>query len=412
MIMNRIKIISTLELQGIRREVSLFFGSAFLFLLGIVIAQIFDPRFAQLIQILALAVFLFVGFKLSDYHFEDVYFKGIFMLFVVWNVVIMTRGLDFSYDKIKLYLFSDFIFWPYVIPFAAFLIKSKVIQHRLFDWLTYSGIAFLVLFVMVLKFYPDRSDVLEQLIVFFSSGCGFILLTWKYHSNTRRLFAAVVILIALIAATVLARRNVMLTNINYFVAAFLLYLFYYAKDDFKKRMRALILVGVLLFSAALVFIQRMDTDFKLIVNRASEDTREYVFDAFFKDMQGVEWIGKGINGEYFCPLFIPDSEPIEQRDLIECGYLQLMLKGGYVSIILFLMVTLPAIYLGMFKSNNGLSKACGIVILLWLIDMIPYGIPGFSIKYFLVWFSIGICYSKTFRKLEDSYFKNNLFKIL
>lgn len=394
-------------IDEVKRESSVLLISALMFLSGMILAQIVDARAAQLLQFLALAVFIFFGFRLSSYGFESDYFRAFFILMTVWNMVTIFHGLDLSYEKIKMYLFSDFIFWPYIIPFAAFLSKRRFIYQNIFNWLTYSGAVFLVAYAACLKLFPQRTDILEQIIVVFSSGCGFILLTWRYHSVTRRCFAMFVIISALVCATVLARRNVMLTNINFLLATFLLYVFHYSNGEPLKRLLSVGVFIVVCFVAFVVFLERMDTDFKLIVNRANENTREYVFDYYFDDLKKHQWIGKGMNGTYFCPLFIPDtdSEPVEDRDLIECGYLQMVLKGGYISVIIFFMIALPAVYLGIFRSNNSLSKACGVLIILWLIDMIPYGIPSFSIRYILVWLAIGVCYSPSARMLTDRYFQ-------
>lgn len=389
---------------GFQTRSNIFLFSALLFLFGLILAQVIDPRIAQLLQFGALLTFVGNGIKLSRFNFESTYFRTLFSLLIIWYAFTIVNGFAFTYEHLKQYLFSDYVLWPYLIPFVAFLSNRRSLYVKIFDWLIYSGILFLAISFPVYKVYNSRPEILEQVIVVFSSGCGFILLTWKYHSKWRRVIAVLAITAALVFATLLARRNVMLTNINFFGAAFLLYFFHYAKGNIAKKAGAAFLILLAFFSAFLIFEARKEKDFSLIMNRIGEDTREYVFDYYFDDIKGYEWTGKGMNGVYFCPLWNPetDVDPVEERDLIECGYLQMVLKGGYISVMLFLLIALPAIYFGLVKSNNGFVKACALIVLLWLIDMIPYGIPSFSIRYILVWFAIGVCYSKSIRLLNDS----------
>ena len=77
-------------------------------------------------------------------------------------------------------------------------------------------------------------------------------------------------------------------------------------------------------------------------------------------MKTPDWIaGRGITGQYFCP-DIEEEQFNDYRSVIETGYLNIILKGGFVSLILLLLITIPAIIKGIFYSNNILSKAAGI----------------------------------------------------
>jgi len=77
-------------------------------------------------------------------------------------------------------------------------------------------------------------------------------------------------------------------------------------------------------------------------------------------------------------------------------------------LVLFLLIAIPAAYLGIVSSKNILSKASGTVVLLWLIDMFPWGMPAINIRYILVWTCIGICYSKAIRNLTETEIKGSL----
>jgi hypothetical protein len=128
-------------------------------------------------------------------------------------------------------------------------------------------------------------------------------------------------------------------------------------------------------------------------------------------------LGKGMNGTYYYP-FEGETEvdgvifgEIEYRNVIENGYLQLILTGGLIHLVLFLMLTIPAVFIGLFKSENQFSKACAIFIFLKLIDMLIFGLPMLTVHYILIWISIGICYSDEFLRKKDDEFTEVFQKI-
>ena len=161
------------------------------------------------------------------------------------------------------------------------------------------------------------------------------------------------------------------------------------------------LIGISYYNA------KKDTSFKLISSRATENTRDQVFAYFFTDMSNDWLIGKGMNGTYYCPIRSDESQEVtDYRDVIECGYLQIVLKGGVINLILYLIIFIPAIYLGFFKSRNGLCKALALIIFLWLIDMFPFGLPVLALRYLLVWIAVGVCYSKKIRDISEIQMRN------
>lgn len=188
----------------------------------------------------------------------------------------------------------------------------------------------------------------------------------------------------------------MLTMGSFLLSSYLLYLFYYGRGAFSTKIISAICLSIVALFSFNYFQSKADSTFSLISERASEDTREYVFFNYFSDMSNDLWLGRGMRGEYYCPIpNLSTGEYLEYRDVIECGYLQVILKGGIINLLIMLLIFIPAVYRGLVYSKNGFSKACAIVILLWLIDMFPFGLPSLSIRYFLVWMAVGVCYSNS-----------------
>jgi hypothetical protein len=145
--------------------------------------------------------------------------------------------------------------------------------------------------------------------------------------------------------------------------------------------------------------------------------KEYAYPDYFADMNStLDWvIGKGLNGTYYSEIFERnvDKDLKENNSLgvkkgyrpnIECGYLQVILKIGIFGLILKLLLALPAIYLGLFKSKNWFVKGCAIIIVEWLISMYPAALPEWTISYMLFWLCIGACLSRETRNATSSLF--------
>ena len=148
--------------------------------------------------------------------------------------------------------------------------------------------------------------------------------------------------------------------------------------------------------------------FSLLLQRVDEDTRTPVEMCLYSDMSPKDWlIGRGIDGKYYCPN-IDENDLTGYRNIIETDYLNIILKGGILSIGLLLAIAIPAVIKGLFYSNNLLSKAAGIWIFLWIIDLYPATVYTFSLNYVLVWISVGICYNKAIRRMPESEMRSAL----
>ncbi|HVG42634.1 MAG TPA: hypothetical protein VM888_13575 [Chitinophagaceae bacterium] len=152
------------------------------------------------------------------------------------------------------------------------------------------------------------------------------------------------------------------------------------------------------------------------------DTREIVYSDFFIDFKkNNDWVfGRGLLGTTFSEEFIiiqliegfeqdVFGFPLGYRTEIECGYLMYILKVGIVGLVLLLIISLRAIFLGLVHSDNYFVKACAFIIIEWLISMYPYAIPEYHPSYILFWLSIGACLSKKMRSLNNLEIKKLVF---
>ena len=389
------------------KETLFFFLGAIVYLYGFILAYWIPVVYAQLVQAMALIPVLFFGVKMATVQTNEPYLKVMFTLFMASNAFIILRTEGLNYGKIKDYLFSDFRFWPYLVPFTAFIVKKPFLFGRLFNLIFWFGLFFILFSAINWGRYMTTTAVAELSIGIFSSASGLILLTWPYHNLPKKIVATVALLLALYLSAVLARRNIILTTAAFIVFSYLTYLFF-MRDKPTKKFLSMYAVAMLVIGGISFFADRKNSSFKLLAGRAKDDTREYVFDQYFLSMENNMWMGKGIDGTYYCPLVTEDIDidPVEYRDLIECGYLQVMLKGGIVNLFLLLSILVPAVILGVFCSNNFFTKGCGVLIFLWLVDMAPYGLPAFSLRYILVWICVGVCFDKRIRSMSEEAIRN------
>lgn len=388
---------------------SLFWISVILYSLGFLsyVSNHFISQLSLLLMIIGLIGIGYSYIRLIKVKIPSNYLSVVFPLFMVWQFYIILRGIqNFNFEMLLNLLFSPYYFLHYLIPLIILIPANVFFAKRIFNLFI---ILSLLLFFVFLLF---RNDILytnlnfsEQTIWTLGTGAGFLLLTWSYQNTKIRLLAFLTVLLSLFVATVMARRNIMLTFSNFLIFSVFLVLLN-SRQSIRSKvylLTAIILVTVIAFN---IFINYQDKLFSRISGHLTENTREIIYEAFVKDMTTKDWIfGKGFLGEYYCP---GAEEGKDTRFIIESGYLQTILKGGIISLILFLSIAIPAVYLGIFKSRNIISRASGTIVLLWLIDMFPWGMPAMNIRYILLWTCIGICYSKEFRVLTDNDVKKSL----
>jgi len=369
----------------------------------------------SILVLLSLAPFIYSSYKLlNDYKFESSYFKFIFSLFLCYELIIVIRGWSFSYNDLKTFMQIGYVFWPFIIPLFIFFDKNITFFGLFFKWIYYSGLFFLVITLIFpsLLFHRVTAETFISSVV----PCGFLLLNATYLSNRKVNISFLIIFISILSLTYLARRSGLVTLLGFVISGYFLNIMNKSKSKLFRYFPLIIIIGAFLLSSQ-YFNNYREVLFNKMTLRISEDTRTDVFGMFFYDLKDNMLFGKGMNGTYYCP-FLGDTEvdgeifgAVEYRNIIENGYLQFLLTGGVMHIILFLFVLLPAAFKGIFMSSNQFTKACGVMILLRLFDMILYGLPSLSLTYVLVWICVGVCYKQSIRKLSNDEIRSEFQKI-
>ena len=130
-------------------------------------------------------------------------------------------------------------------------------------------------------------------------------------------------------------------------------------------------------------------------------------DAVTRDMSSFEkCFGKGLDGTYTWGNAGWPPQPYIRPD-VEIGYMQLVLKGGYLMQMTFLALSLYAVYLAMFRSNNRITRYLAYIIIVRLIIMTTAMIPRVGFEYFMYWLVVGGCLSSELRSFSDDEIAQN-----
>jgi len=372
-----------------------------------------------LLQFAGIGILVPSAVKLIRYKFESRYLAGMFAFYLFWSVIIIARGFQLDKDYL-MYLFLDstgglFLYLsPLIILFPLNLINFKKISNVAIIL----GACFLIFSFMFMGELLDSESengqrILEYFARYLSITCGFILLLSAYQSNRRNLFSLFVIGLTFFFAIVRARRGLIFMSSSILVFSFIFY-FYANKGNLVKRFLPVLLLPFALIYGINAYQANSSGTFSFINERIDEDSRSGVEKLFFMDMTIQDWIiGKGISGEY-AYAGIDENNTTNRRGVIETDYLQIILKGGIISLGILLLIAVPAIIKGLFYSNNTLSKVAGLWILFWMVDLYPTTVTNFALNYLIVWICIGICYSHQIRNLPDElikeFFQNNQVK--
>jgi len=380
-----------------------------------------SPAACQGVQAIGFIVMIFGASGLIKFKMDDPYLKFVFWIYFLYSVSIIFRGAESDFKSLKMMIFDvSYGGMPYFAPLILLFSRKIGYYKKIFEVLIILGVFFIICAVVFYKvlYDPDRYSLIslgyiETFFGILAYPVSFILLTYLYHNDKKNflglgkinLLAIGVMLIALFFLIYRARRGSIAMCVSTLACVGMIYI------STTKRKMLIILMSVIFIAAIAVFFAGRKTPAMLnfVIERGNEDTRTGVEEYMYADMSTNDWIiGKGINGKYFCPTIDNVNDATGYRESIETGYLQIILKGGLVSLTLLLLILLPAVYNGLFNSKNILSKSAATWIFLWIIYLKPIIGNTFSMHYLLVWIAVGICYSKKIRNMSDITIKSYL----
>lgn len=366
---------------------------------------IFEDSINSFISIIAIFLIIksFLSCK-SYYNYLPTSIRIIYILFIITSIIIILRGSfekNFNYSLILAdkRLIVNYL-TPLLLLFPALSYKQRYLYYTclmsavlsiVFICLNYKEL-FIEVAVQQMGFFDamtvNRASVAVSMLI-----PAMLFFIWNKTPKKVVLFIFICALFAVVASLLSGRRS----------SSFVILLFFaiYVVLNLKKIKRKWYIVIVIILIAFLnidSITNLFNNKFDFLLSRISEDTRSGVEYYMIKDMDLLSWIfGRGMYGTYWCPTAIDQTN----RQYIETGYLQMILKGGFIYLILYLILLCSATYKGLFKSRNSYAKCLGWYLLAMIILLYPGGHMAFNLQFYVVWYAVSLCNNKKFINMSD-----------
>ena len=345
--------------------------------------------------------------------------RFLILCLLLWSVIVMFRGIYdggiMSISNIAQYFTDDKNIMPYLLPFIAIYTYRKVdlkLFIKISRWLTFAFIIYaiisykelMMLNVIGLEHFSnsEKNEYTVEMFNFFNLLTSLIaplvlFLMKDFISKKDWGYATINFIVALLVALIAGRRSSSFAYILVFIASYFVV--------FRKSTSATIITLALTAICVVLMFQTGLLDF--FISKIDYDSRSGVVENFYADMDTYTWIfGRGALGTYYDPN--PIFEHINGiRSEIETGYLNMILKGGIIYLALYILVLFKAFYKGYFKTNNDFTKAFACICLITIIELIPYGIQSFNLKYLSIWIGVGLCLSRQVRQMTNNEIKKS-----
>lgn len=397
-------------------KIDLLWIGLILYNIGILLEEFFDVYNVAFFKLFIAFGILFCFFSMYSnlsFNFKNRngYFRIVVLIMFLWYLFMIVNS-----DLKKLLSIGSFVMPYSLISYSVFLLlffKTDMLVRSLFRASEKVNYIFILLF-LIPAFYNVNSNFIQLFIETFAFGAAIIFITNKYHSNKNIIISLIVLLVAFLVAALQARRNLMLTTGMYLLIGGGYALINGKLKSIEAKLIVLITGFLILLGSITYYLSESTGIFSKITGRASENTREVVFVSFAADMSNMKdfLFGRGFTGEYYSPGVDQDDvgEYNDYRRVIECGYLQLILNGGVIYLFLYLLLFVGAICMGV-SSKNQLMHGSAFMLVVQIIDMVPFGLHAFNFKAFMIWTIVALCYDSAFRKMTDAEVLEELYQV-
>lgn len=294
--------------------------------------------------------------------------------------------------------------WLYLAPFVILSLPNRKYFKDIVKVFFYASLLTIPLWLLNLGHVVEKDMSIayraESIGVLFPFFAGFLLALRSYFSKKQYRLIIFIWLVYLFIMLLNARRNVSFSMALYGVIAYFFYMFSQGKASLKNKVVMVFLTAFMLIFLTLNMSNLQSGLFSRMTERAGEDTRSGVTEWFFLDFMHSPWqdwaFGRGMDGTYYQPVVnIDTGEETTDRNSIETGYLNMMLRGGIVYDVIIIMILLLAIIRCFRQRHNMDMVYIGVFLCTYLLDLYSTNplIP-FSVRLILFWFCISVSISK------------------
>lgn len=364
-----------------------FVSSSFLYMRIIPLIMI---RFLQILSI-SLFISAFRFDRKINYPRLYNFLIGITLL---WGIYIIIRGNFSDAVSIGRNIYSPEGIVEYIAPLFLLFPFYRYFEtiKTLLCLLLCIYIIFIIsnIFVIIQHNSYLSIHILSGLSLFLGGGLAFLIIFFDNLTTKQKALVFIASFLMMSLSILLARRGLLLNTL-------LAYYFYLVVSIRKHRFIKwlfLLIIGGFFYIFAITYLPSNSFIYP-IVNKGLTDTRTKVENLLWEDMRqepATLIYGKGMNGKYYAEHI---DEGNNYRYSIETGYLHLLLKGGFIYVILFFLMLLFPIIKGLFYNRSKLSK-CAVLYLLHFIIccLLIENRVVFHPPFILMWASTSFIYSE------------------
>jgi len=330
----------------------------------------------------------------------------LFFLIIFTGCIVIIRGFSFSIQDWVTNFGNVYMGLAWLVP--CVLILGLKIENWKVVFMTIKFMFQLMLFLFFITlFFVDDYVKWAWLL----RPVNFVLLIGLYKYIGKIKTALIIIIYILIAIWVKQRMDLLFLTMTFGLLLLNKLLSIKVKKRFLKYILAsFIIVFTLIFTIGY-------EDVSLFIARFIEfqDSRTFVYNEIFYELSATkdQYFGRGSLGTYFSEFMegtrkhwnrvgrVGWQGDVPIRITVEVGYLQMLLKGGLVLLILNVSMSVYAIYLAIFKSKNKFIKQLGYYILIISALSLVSFRPAFTPTFIIFWMAIGTVLSKKNRNMGD-----------
>ena len=323
--------------------------------------------------------------------------KWLYDLLISWVFICFSRSVTemSSFDDMIPYLFSNYMglsLFPVLFFIAGLNSNYFFTVNR---WLSFYFFATAIISIPLITHFELQHFLL---LLFF-----YIILTIPFRTWNGK-FAIILITISVVATSLTNRAELMRISMSY---AIILASFLAVYRKVSKRLLVFMVVIILMIPLVSLYLGFKGYSVFQMVSRDSieysqmdpyADTRTNLYFEVFQDLRlnNAFLFGKGLNTGYYS-----ESFQMANREVVEVGFLQILLKTGIVGFILYISVIISSIIKALGKSNNQFIKSLGIYLATYIIMLFIENIIAYNLLNVVTWIIVGMCQSEGLRKLND-----------
>lgn len=357
-----------------------------------------------LIPLLSALVMLFVYF--GTHWRQGLYGQKIVLVYdflILWILISFMRSLlQFnSPGEIKEFLFSNYLglsLFPILFFIAGINPGYFFPINRAISFYVFAAGLISVVFINYFEF-----QLFLLLPVFY------VILTIPLRNVGGKVFI-ILISISIIIVSFTNRAGLLRILISYCILG-VYYLMHSVRIN-KRMLKVLIFIVLMIPVVSLFLGIKGESVFQIVlgedINEYSQmnpyaDTRTFLYYEVFQDLRlnKAFLFGKGLNAGYASDAFQTYS-----RQVVEVGFLQILLKTGIIGVILYVWVIFSAVFKALGRSKSLFSKALGILLAGYILILFIENIVAYNLLNVIVWTIVGLCHSQSFRNLDDKEIKN------